>query len=77
MDYADQTYWDNRYMSKSESERTYEWYLSFDTVYKYIAEDLNSAKLKRESRFLVAGCGNSTLCEDLYNQGGDQLQLHC
>jgi hypothetical protein len=71
-DYSDQTYWDNRYKSSTlnkSTEATYEWYLSFDVIYKYLKKDLLGLKSIVDCKFLVPGCGDSTLCEDLSRAG--------
>jgi hypothetical protein len=79
MDYSDKVYWENRYKSLSttkvasksepESQQIYEWYASFDKIKDYIVQELLRSPKKLESSVLVSGCGNSSICEDMWENG--------
>lgn len=53
------------------SSNTYEWYLDFNKYSQLLMQDIPKASSKP---VLVPGCGNSTMCEDLYDLG-NILQL--
>jgi SAM-dependent methyltransferase len=56
-DYGATIYWDERYSRFTEA---FEWYYGYRQFRAVINEHV-----KREVRVLVAGCGSSTMCEDL------------
>ncbi|CAG0898057.1 unnamed protein product [Darwinula stevensoni] len=58
--YFDVGYWNSRY----EAEASYEWLVDYQTL----KEHLNGL-MSRDGNILVLGCGNSSLSEDLYNDG--------
>jgi SAM-dependent methyltransferase len=60
-DYAAALYWDERYSKYTES---FEWYYPY-SYFKGIINDAVSV----DARVLVAGCGNSTMCEDMVEDG--------
>lgn len=66
--YGQEEFWNKRYKDQS----IYEWYLPFESLKDHIFPDLNACSNLR-GEILVAGCGNSTLCEDLWHSG--ELQL--
>ena len=59
-----------------KSSTIYEWYLSFDEYSALLLPELKSYEDCEydNNGVLVTGCGNSTLCEDLYNRGGINLK---
>lgn len=73
--YSDQNYWEDRYGSlnddgKGENADVYEWYASYKEIRDHIKEDVHSTRINiADVEFLVSGCGNSTLCEELYHDG--------
>lgn len=50
----------------------YEWYVTYAEIKLKLEEDMKKVAVSGDHsclRILVAGCGNSTLCEDLANDG--------
>jgi hypothetical protein len=48
----------------------YEWYLPYDSLKTILLPELEASCSSPVSQeILVAGCGNSTLCEDLWTSG--------
>ena len=79
-EYGEQSFWEKRYqasvdtadmpLSSSSCARLYEWYLSYDRLRPLLLPSLESLECHGGSdRILVAGCGNSSLCEDLAADG--------
>eukprot|EP00756_Hemistasia_phaeocysticola_P003572 Hpha_TRINITY_DN12318_c0_g1::TRINITY_DN12318_c0_g1_i1::g.155958::m.155958 len=58
--YSSREYWDKRYQL---NPMPYEWYQTFATL-----RALLKRHIRQGSRVMIAGCGNSTLGEDLYDQ---------
>lgn len=58
--YKLQEYWDKRYTK----EDNFEWCKSYDDFKELIHEHV-----RKGDRILMLGCGNSTLSEDMYNDG--------
>eukprot|EP01062_Namystynia_karyoxenos_P063107 TRINITY_DN55925_c0_g1_i1.p1 TRINITY_DN55925_c0_g1~~TRINITY_DN55925_c0_g1_i1.p1 ORF type:complete len:207 (+),score=70.76 TRINITY_DN55925_c0_g1_i1:93-713(+) len=58
--YSSKEYWDRRY---ELNPQPYEWYQTFGAL-----RALLKRHIRQGSRLLIAGCGNSTLGEDLYDQ---------
>jgi len=59
-------------MSGDGTQGTYEWYVSYERLRPPLLADLLQQQTTRSGggcRVLVAGCGNSTLCEDLHAEG--------
>lgn len=59
-DYHLQSYWDKRY----ENEKHYEWFKSYSDF-----KHLTAKHISKSDRILVLGCGNSSMSEDMYNDG--------
>jgi hypothetical protein len=47
----------------------YEWYLPYDSLKTSLFPELEACTCSLSQEILVAGCGNSTLCEDLWTSG--------
>ncbi|KAH7335418.1 S-adenosyl-L-methionine-dependent methyltransferase [Rhizoctonia solani] len=62
--YEGKEYWDERYQSE-EGQQPFDWFKS----YKEIKEILEVYIPGRDVRILMLGCGNSTLSEDMYQDG--------
>jgi hypothetical protein len=62
--YGSLEFWDQRYQGDS----TYEWYLSYESLKPELVPQLEACA-DLHSEIVVAGCGNSTLCEDLWTNG--------
>ncbi|KAJ1306670.1 hypothetical protein OPQ81_007665 [Rhizoctonia solani] len=62
--YEGKTYWDERYQSE-EGRQSFDWFKS----YKDIKDILENYIPGRDVRILMLGCGNSTLSEDMYQDG--------
>jgi len=62
-EYATREYWDQRYAQ--EAETTFDWFKS----YKDVAHLLRAVLPDKLVRILILGCGNSTLSEDMYDDG--------
>lgn len=76
--YADVTFWDDNY--KKTDGKTFEWLLTWsdlkpiveEHVFKHLFvnfENMFNLKLKKSLKILHLGCGNSTLTEELYDDG--------
>lgn len=69
--YSEKDFWDKRYEADIS---TYEWYVSFENIKKQLLLDLRKCDSRLAIRnpplkIMVSGCGNSTLCEDLWREG--------
>ncbi|KAH9976077.1 S-adenosyl-L-methionine-dependent methyltransferase [Russula compacta] len=62
-EYGTREYWDQRYAQ--EAEVTFDWFKS----YKDVAHLLRPVLPDTSARILMLGCGNSTLSEDMYDDG--------
>jgi SAM-dependent methyltransferase len=77
--YADVNFWEKRYKdesSQSNAPEIYEWYLDFEELTPLLLPDITHARQQTtpgpaevRGEVLVAGCGNSSMCEDLYHAG--------
>ncbi|OSX64441.1 hypothetical protein POSPLADRAFT_1045484 [Postia placenta MAD-698-R-SB12] len=63
-EYGSKEYWDQRY-SKEPSGASFDWFKSYADVADIIRELIPD----KASRILMLGCGNSTLSEDMYDDG--------
>jgi len=59
--YGKTTYWDERYTKDPEP---FDWYQRYSGI-----RDLINQYVKREDVILMAGCGNSRLTEDMFEDG--------
>ncbi|KAF9956097.1 hypothetical protein BGZ72_003034 [Mortierella alpina] len=59
--YKRQEYWEERY-SKEES---FDWFKTYEDLKPLLNEHITS----KDARILMLGCGNSTLSEDMYDDG--------
>ncbi len=59
--YGKTAYWDERYTKDPEP---FDWYQRYSGI-----RDLIAQYVKKEDNILVAGCGNSRLSEDMYEDG--------
>ncbi|KAI9458700.1 S-adenosyl-L-methionine-dependent methyltransferase [Russula earlei] len=62
-EYGTREYWDKRYTE--EGEATFDWFKRYEDV----AHLLRSVLPDKNARILMLGCGNSTLSEDMYDDG--------
>jgi hypothetical protein len=81
--YGAKDFWDQRYHGdeqdvtnglknecrEDEKNRLYEWYLSYDEFKDILLPELVKIGDFDSNVILISGCGNSTLCEDLYHSG--------
>jgi ubiquinone/menaquinone biosynthesis C-methylase UbiE len=63
--YGDPKYWENRYKN---SKSTFDWLEDYNSL-KSIISDLIPEENKKYSTILNLGCGNSLLCEEMYDDG--------
>ncbi|KAH8986130.1 S-adenosyl-L-methionine-dependent methyltransferase [Lactarius akahatsu] len=63
-EYATREYWDRRYAREAE-DATFDWFKRYEDV----AHLLHQVLPDRTARILMLGCGNSTLSEDMYDDG--------
>lgn len=61
--YGEKSYWDERY--EEQAGTTFDWLEDYDSI-KPILEELG---IKKESRILNVGCGNSEFSEKMYEDG--------
>ncbi|KAI9193583.1 S-adenosyl-L-methionine-dependent methyltransferase [Polychytrium aggregatum] len=62
--YATVEYWDKRYQTESEKVNTYDWFKKWADL-----KDSISEYLQADHEILHLGCGNSSLSEDMYEDG--------
>ena len=62
--YGEKTYWEQRYKGFKGKE-TFEWYGGWNTVKPF----LQRIQCKKDVSVLHVGCGNSTLAEDMHENG--------
>lgn len=85
--YANPRYWDEYYKKLEEGER-FDWYLSWNTAIKDVpfapmdsgaprsaskVGDIVGAYIKKESKILMLGCGNSDMSELMYKDGFEEI----
>jgi len=82
--YANPRYWDDYYKKLDEAER-FDWYVSWDTATKPANKDeaatwgdkklsaIVGPLLKKESKVLMLGCGNSDMSEKMYRDGFEEI----
>ncbi|KAI0738534.1 S-adenosyl-L-methionine-dependent methyltransferase [Daedaleopsis nitida] len=63
-EYGTKKYWDQRYTQESE-DSSFDWFKSYSDV----AEIMREIVPDKSSRILMLGCGNSTLSQDMYDDG--------
>ncbi|KAI0773299.1 S-adenosyl-L-methionine-dependent methyltransferase [Trametes elegans] len=63
-EYGTKEYWDQRYSQESE-DASFDWFKSYNDIAEIIREVIPD----RSSRILMLGCGNSTLSQDMYDDG--------
>ena len=61
--YGDKNYWEDRY--EEQSGTTFDWLEDYESI-KPIIDNLS---IKKESRILNVGCGNSEFSEKMYDEG--------
>ncbi|KAI0333851.1 S-adenosyl-L-methionine-dependent methyltransferase [Cubamyces sp. BRFM 1775] len=63
-EYGTKEYWDQRYAQESE-DSSFDWFKSYNDIAEIIRELIPD----KSSRVLMLGCGNSTLSQDMYDDG--------
>ncbi|GJE98572.1 S-adenosyl-L-methionine-dependent methyltransferase [Phanerochaete sordida] len=63
-EYGTKEYWDKRYSQESE-DSSFDWFKKYEDIADLIREVIPD----KSSRILMLGCGNSTLSEDMYDDG--------
>ncbi|KAI0372599.1 S-adenosyl-L-methionine-dependent methyltransferase [Pilatotrama ljubarskyi] len=63
-EYGTKEYWDQRYSQESE-DSSFDWFKSYSDIADIIRELIPD----KSSRILMLGCGNSTLSQDMYDDG--------
>ena len=77
-DYGEIEYWDKRY--EKEKDKTFDWLESWDDVKEILEKNaingltelencIENDKVKKQTSILNLGCGNSVICEDMYDEG--------
>jgi hypothetical protein len=68
--FSSDRYWDERYSTKENAERPYEWFLSMSDIRRNADTFKHLFELdKTQSKILDLGCGNSMLPFDLLEDG--------
>ncbi|KAI8061153.1 S-adenosyl-L-methionine-dependent methyltransferase [Gongronella butleri] len=62
--YKTQEYWEERYQQEDVST-TFDWFKTYDDLKPLLNEHIKN----KDASILILGCGNSTLGEDMYNDG--------
>ena len=80
-DYGSKSYWDSRYdelfqrqSTESTQSSLYEWYVGYEEIREILLTEIKGSPeaelhVDRNISMLIAGCGNSSLCEDLSRDG--------
>ncbi|KIP02687.1 hypothetical protein PHLGIDRAFT_32105 [Phlebiopsis gigantea 11061_1 CR5-6] len=63
-EYGTKQYWDKRYTLESD-DSTFDWFKKYEDIADLIRELIPD----KSARILMLGCGNSTLSEDMYDDG--------
>ncbi|PWA03447.1 hypothetical protein BB558_000381 [Smittium angustum] len=63
-EYSTKVYWDERY-SKTDHNVVFDWFKTYSEIKGLV----NSAIPNKQAKILMLGCGNSSLSEDMYNDG--------
>ena len=86
-DYGSKSYWDSRYdelfqrqSTESTQSSLYEWYVGYEEIREILFAEIKGSpeaefRVDRNISMLVAGCGNSSLCEDLSRDGMNSLYV--
>ncbi|KAF8745471.1 hypothetical protein AX14_008897 [Amanita brunnescens Koide BX004] len=64
-DFGSKDYWNQRYAEESATDAHFDWFKSYADLASY----LHDLVPLRSSRILVLGCGNSTLSEEMWDDG--------
>eukprot|EP00434_Breviolum_minutum_P029923 symbB.v1.2.026458.t1/scaffold2647.1/size76802/3 len=68
--FGNQEYWEEFYSGDSEDSKDFEWFCSYEDVQPFFHEFVQpvlDASTTRPAKILVAGCGNSRLTCDIYD----------
>lgn len=66
--YGRRDYWDERY-AKEDPSTSFDWFRTFADV----ADEMHALIPDKSSRIVMLGCGNSTLSQDMYDDGYHQI----
>lgn len=75
-EYSEREYWEQRYRAAGAADggaAPFDWYMDYAALKPALTALVPS--LRASSRVLVVGCGTSTLGEQLYDDGFQQLTL--
>ena len=64
--YGDPKYWDQRYAKENE---TFEWLETYESLAQLI-----KGFVKKQDRIINIGCGNSTIQEEMYDDGYEKIE---
>ncbi len=65
--YGDPKYWEERYNQQKDS--TFDWLENYDSIKNFILQ----FKLKKDAKIMNLGCGNSEFCENMYDDGYENI----
>ncbi|KAF7316464.1 Methyltransf-25 domain-containing protein [Mycena indigotica] len=63
--YGHKSYWDERYAQESANDAAFDWFKSYADLAPLIRDLIPN----KDARILMLGCGNSTLSQDMYDDG--------
>ena len=63
--YGQLEYWDDRYSKRIEP---FDWYQTYSDL-----KEIITPYLEKENKILNVGCGNSTMSEEMYNDGYENI----
>ncbi|OMJ30127.1 Methyltransferase-like protein 13 [Smittium culicis] len=66
-EYSTKKYWDERY-EKGSHDVVFDWFKTYSDI-----KDLINTYIKKDAKILMLGCGNSSLSEDMYNDGYSEI----
>jgi predicted TPR repeat methyltransferase len=66
--YGDPKYWEDRY--NEQKDVTFDWLEDYEAL-KPIIEDF---KLRKDAKIINLGCGNSEFCENMYDDGFQDIE---
>jgi SAM-dependent methyltransferase len=68
-EYGEQEYWEARFKKEAESNSAFEWYHDYANLKPFFQRHIPECCRTNAGPVLMVGCGNSTLSEQMYDDG--------
>ncbi|KAJ7625681.1 S-adenosyl-L-methionine-dependent methyltransferase [Roridomyces roridus] len=68
-EYGEKAYWDERYSQEPADDASFDWFKTYDDIAPLLRELIP----RKDARILMLGCGNSTLSQDMYDDGYENI----